>query len=119
MEKRIAKLEKANSPEVTTFKVVRKNAASLTARVNEERRIGPAEAEQEETKVTKRMSASVKRTRNQETPSFNSLGLKQKSLSKPPAPDTLETVPAPQVLRETIQEQSEVTFNKLDDVIER
>lgn len=120
MEKRIAKLEKAKSPEVTTSKAVRKNAASLTARVNEERRIVPVEVETEDNKIGKRMSsASVKRTRNQETPSFNSLGMKQKSLSKPPAPDTLETVPAPQVLRETIQEQSEVTFNKLDDVIER
>jgi hypothetical protein len=105
MEKRIAKLEKAKSPEVAGGRPARKSTtASMTARVNEERRIIAIEGDQEETKVVKRMSVSAQRTRNQETPSFNSLGNKQKSLGKPPAPDTLETVPAPLVLRETIHD---------------
>jgi len=39
MEKRIAKLEKAKSPEVTVNKPRKYAAVSVTARVNEERRI--------------------------------------------------------------------------------
>ena len=48
MEKRIAKLEKAKSPEVIGGRPARKSTtASMTARVNEERRIIAIEGEQE------------------------------------------------------------------------